>query len=253
MKKYKSLIFRELKLSAKHYAFRGLLFFAFIAMFALVLFVLKPQAAREGGSLDGFALMGAYAVGIMGAIVIGEDNGVYKADVNTGWLTYSWALPLTAFEKTMAKYLTKLVIIVAGSIITVLGTILVYAVGGCTLRVNTVLSLFIFIDAILIFYIVFEAFIMRATDAKALKKMGGVVGVVIAVLIFLPDIFSFGQPDSSEEIFSEEALQSVAATNAILVKFDMPEIIGYLSIPLMAVILVVGFIITMKNYERRKA
>lgn len=253
MNKYKSLVFRELKLSARHYMFRGLMFLAFIAMLILVMLVIKPQAAREGGAVDGFALMGAYITGIMGAVIIGEDNGVYKSDVNTGWLTFSYALPLNTFEKTMARYISKLIVIAVGAIFTIIGTVLVYTVGGCALNGNILLSLFVFIDAMLIFNIALDAFIMRATDTKALKKMGAAAGIVIAVLIFLPDILSLGKTGSGDEIISEEALQSVAATNDILCKFEMPEILGYISIPLMIVILIVGFIITMKNFERREA
>lgn len=253
MNKYKSLVFRELKLSARHYALRGLMFLAFIAMLVLVMFVLKPQAAKEMSNMRGFALMGAYVVGIIGAIIIGEDNGVYKADVNTGWLTYSWALPLTSFEKAMAKYMVRIILIAAGSVITVLSAILIFLISGAAFNINTILSLFIFIDIALVFNIVLEAFFMRATDTKTLKKMGTIAGSVLAVLIFLPDILSLGQPDSAESDILEQATQSIDIANYVFYSFKMHEIIGYISIPLMIVILIVGFIITKKNLERREA
>lgn len=253
MNKYKSLVFRELKLSARHYALRGLMFLAFIAMLVLVMLVLKPQAAKEMSNMRGFALMGAYVVGIIGAIIIGEDNGVYKADVNTGWLTYSWALPLTSFEKAMAKYIVRVILIAAGSVITVLSAILIFAISGSAFNVNTILSLFFFIDIALIFNIVLESFFMRATDTKSLKKMGAIAGAVLAVLIFLPDILSLGQPDSAESDILEQASQSIDVANYVLYSFKMPEMLGYISIPLMIVILIAGFIITKKNFERREA
>ena len=254
MNKYKSLVFRELKLSARHYTFRGMMFLAFMALIILVMFVLKFQAEKQGSTLDGFALAGAYAVGIMGAVIIGENNDVYKADVNSGWLEYSRTLPLTAFEKTMAKYIAKLIVIVGGSILVILGTVLVYAISGCSLSVNIILSQFVFIDALLIFNIILEMFIMRATDTKALKKIGAVIGVVLAVLVFLPDILPLTEPDSSEQIILDQAMESVVvANNNLLLSLKMPEILCNISIPLMAVILVAGFVITMKNYKRRVA
>lgn len=254
MNKYKSLVFRELKLSVRHYTLRGIMFLAFMALIILVMFVLKFQAEKQGSTLDGFALAGAYAVGIMGAVIIGENNDVYKSDVNSGWLEYSWALPLTAFEKTMAKYIAKLIVIVGGSILIILGTVLVYAISGCSLSVNTILSQFIIIDALLIFNIILEMFIMRATDTKALKKMGAVIGAVLAVLVFLPDILPLAQSDSSEQIILDQAMESVVvANNLLLLSLKMPEILCNISIPLMAVILAAGFVITMKNYKRRVA
>ncbi len=253
MNKYKSLVFRELKLSARHYMLRGLMFLAFIVMLVLVMFVLKPQAAKEMCNMRGFALMGAYVVGIMGAIIIGEDNGVYKADVNTGWLTYSWTLPLTSFEKAMTKNIVRVILIAAGSVITVLSAILIFAISGTAFNVNTILSLFIFIDIALIFNIILEAFFMRATDTKSLKKVGTIAGAVLAVLIFLPDILSLGQPGSAESKILEQATQSIEIANYVFYSFKMPEIIGYISIPLMIIVLIAGFIITKKNFEKREA
>ena len=251
MNKYKSLVFREWKLSQKHYISKILLFLLFVVMFGLAMFVLGGQAAEEETTLDGFALLISYLIGIVGVIYVAEDNGVYKADVNSGWLAYSWALPLTAFEKAMAKYILKAVVIVVGMTLIILGAVVLYTIAGCTISINTVLSFFLFLDGILIYDMVRQFILMYATDSKALKKMGSIASAVGVALLFLPDLFSGGETDAFDEDFS--SVEGLAAFNEMTRTLVIPTFWGCAGVVFMFVLLIVGFVMTWKSYERRLA
>lgn len=251
MTKYASLIFREFKISKKHYFYRVLMLAAFIFLFIIALIVLSNDRTRNGVALDGFALMAMYLIGAIVAIIIAEDNGVFKSDVNSGWLRYSRALPLSAFEKAMAKYIFRMIMIIIGFAVCILSSLVICSVTDSSMNTKGILTMFLLFDVSLIFNIVIEAFIMRATDKKALKKMSYIISAILVAILFLPEFINFDSMNGQEESL-EQTMQSVEKTNELLRKLVLPDAVLYASVALMAVILITGFIITMKNFGRRE-
>ena len=111
MLKYKSLVYREWKLSSRHYILKFMMVLLFTTLFALAL-----KFAVNSGSMDAvdgvnpsqIAFLVSTLIGLATAIIAAEDNGVHNQDVKVNWARYSYALPITAFEKTVTKYIFKL-------------------------------------------------------------------------------------------------------------------------------------------------
>ena len=172
MKEYKSLIFRELRLSRKHYITGTLLTVLLAAFMVLAMFVSGGEAINNGESLDVFALFMSYAIAAVATGCFTSDNGISKADMNSGWQRYSYVLPVTAFEKAAARYAVKLIAITIGMAVAIIGAAVVSAAGGSTLKFGTVLSFWILLDEFLIYDVFYQTIILRAKDKKSLKKMG---------------------------------------------------------------------------------
>lgn len=257
MNMYKSLVFREWKLSKKHYILRTVIFALLSTLFLLTTYSMGKEADQGKSSVDGFLFIMAYFIGIVAAVIVAEDNGVYKADVKSGWLNYSWTLPITAFEKAMSKYIFKGGLVSVGMITTVMVIAGMYALCGGNFNIQSTYLFFIVVDAVLLYDLVRQIIIMHAVDVKSLKKMGNIAGIILAVIFFLPEILSDSKSDPVGELFA--SMDPNAGEEAVFEVFDklmdlivIPNYIGIIAILLMVVILVISFVVTWKGYERRR-
>lgn len=255
MKKYKSLIFRELRLARRHYIISTLLTMLLAAFMVLAMFVSGGEAINNGESLDVLALFMSYAIAAVAAGCFSGDNGVTKDDITSGWNTYSYALPVTAFEKAAARYAIKLITSTIGMAAAIAGAAILYAVGGSTPKPGTILSFWLVLDAFLIYDIIYQTIILRAKDKKTLKKLGYIAsGIAVFVFFILPEFIPEGKISADLDAFMKdmETMESPAGLNKYIDSFVIPEIWGIAGIILMLVLLAAGFFVTWKNYERRE-
>ncbi|MBQ8172108.1 MAG: hypothetical protein IJZ95_08985 [Oscillospiraceae bacterium] len=252
MKSIRSLFYREMRLSARHYIIRFLLLVLVVGFAALSLLVTGQNSAHTGEDMSGFTVMLTYIIAVVAGVVISEDNGVFKADMDAGWLRYSYALPMSAAKKALTRTLVKLLSVAVGMAVTVAGAAAVCAMNGSSLDLTTILNFVLILDIFLLYDMVQQIFILRATDADELKRnklIGGVVGVgaILLVTEFLPiDISGL---EKAMELIPE--MKSPAEMSQLGELFELPEIVGYFGIPAMLVILGVGFFASWKALERR--
>lgn len=258
MKKYKALVFREWKITKKFYVFRSVLFLVFVAMFAAAFYGLTIQNEM---SADGASLMALVISSIMcvfAGVLVAEDNAGYKSDVNSGWLNFSWALPLTSSEKALGKYLFRSLVILVGLLITIIAMSGLCAVFACPLPLSALYVFFWGINVVLIIDLIRQFVIMHAIDMKALKKLLN-IGTIIAVVGFiLIDSFMGSKLMEKINVFMEassnmeEEEAGLLFTNMMKELFTISHLWGCIGILLLFVILFVSFMLTRKGYERRK-
>lgn len=256
--KYKSLVYREWKVSKKFYAPRVALLGLFLILMGPILVFIgnsEVSATDPPGTQTMSCLFLFYLLIACIAAMAGEDNGVHKADVDTGWLRFSWALPLTAFEVTMGKYIFKVVMILIGTIVMFVSVGTLTALTDFTLMAEVVYAFFWCLNVVLLFNLFSNLFMLRAVDKKTLKKMSTISGIMGVALLFLPDIWFLLSGKSSEntvESNMEQAFESVDY-NRLLDLLTIPDFWGWIGILLLFVILAAGFVVTWKGYERRNA
>ncbi len=254
--KYKALVYREWKVSKKFYAPRVALLGLFLILLGYVVMLIAkdPVTDPPEATTMGILFLSYLFIACIAAMA-GEDNGVHKADVDTGWLRFSWALPLTAFEVTMGKYIFKVVMILIGTIVMFvsIGTLTVLA--DFTLMAEVVYAFFWCLDVVLLFNFFHNLFVLRAVDKKTLKKMSTISGIVGVVLLFLPDIWFLLSGKSSENTFESNMEQAFETMdyNRLIDLITIPDFWGWIGILLLFVILPVSFVVTRKGYERRNA
>ncbi len=250
IEKYKALLYREWKISRKFYLLRVLLLLLF-DMLVIGVFMGEFETNEVSQAEITLMYLGvSYLIVLLGGAIIGEDNGVYKADVDTGWFRFSQALPLTAFEKAVTRYLFKGLVLLIGSLMIFVPLSVIYGMTKFA-QVATVVYIFFFaLDAILLYEVVRYILTMCITDANKSRRVRRIVGVVAGVIIFLSEIRVL----LNGSIFhSAETMTEADEFAKMLDLMIIPDLWGWVSIPLLFVLLAVGFLTTWKSYERRNA
>ena len=256
--KYKSLVYREWKVSKKFYAPRVALLGLFLILMGPILVFIgnsEVSATDPPGTQTMSCLFLFYLLIACIAAMAGEDNGVHKADMDTGWLRFSWALPLTAFETVMGKYIFKVIVIAIGTIFMFVSVGAFTALTDFTLMAEVVYAFFWCLDVVLLFNVFRDLFMLRAVDKKTLKKLSTIFGIVGVALLFLPDILLLGKGATAGESFDSQMEQAFETMdyNRLIDLITIPDFWGWIGILLLFVILVAGFVVTWKSCERRNA
>lgn len=252
----KALIFRELKISAKSYMAMMMLTLAMIAMTFLAFYVLISKDLGSGETVEGFTLIMSYVIALgIGGTIASEDT-VLKADMTCGWHRYSLALPLTAHDKSKAKYTTRAIVLAVGGILVSLICIPMFIIGKTSYSLAPIYLYICFVDILLVYDIIRQSILMRAKDLKSLKKLSVVVGAVLAGAVLILEFAFSGASELGDKIEKVMAEIETADSPTILNKYTsyitIPAYIGVIALVLMLLILFVSYLITKKNYERRE-
>lgn len=261
MEKYKSLLYREWKITKKFYLLRIVLLVLFTVMLGGgTIYAVNASAGREvaagaAEALDWVLIFFFYLLVLFIAAASGEDNGVYKSDVSSGWLKYSWALPVTAHEKAVTKYVYRGILILAGTIYMFASVGIISAITGFAHMKTVVYAFFWCLDAILAMYIGRDYIVMNAVDVKALKKMGNIAVIVFVIVFELPAFTRMIRGVPPEEVLDAKLTAMINADDysALEELITIPDFWGYIGILLLFVIFVVGFLLSRKSFERRSA
>lgn len=261
MEKYKSLLYREWKITKKFYLLRIVLLVLFTVLLGGgVIFSVNASTGQEveagaAEALDWALIFFFYLLVLFIAAASGEDNGVYKSDVSSGWLKYSWALPVTAHEKAVTKYVFRGILISAGTIYMFASVGTISAIIGFAHMKTVLYAFFWCLDAILATYIVRDYIVMNAVDVKALKKMGNIAIVVFVIVFELPAFMRIIRGVPPEEVLDAKitAMINAGDYSAILELITIPDLWGCIGILLLFVIFVGGFLLSRKSFERRSA
>ena len=171
MTKLRSLIFRELKICQKLYIIRFAVLFAFSA-FVIVgtflftdLFVGMPENITES-----FTQMFSMLLILYSTVFLADDN-TFKSDLNSGWNSYSYVLPITASERAAAKLIRFIGTLCISVPLGMVGVIMINKIAGTQFQSGYVSLQFIFLDLLLLSKIVMDFFVLRAKNTDEYKKM----------------------------------------------------------------------------------
>lgn len=126
MTKFRSLMYREWRVSRKTNIIKALFLILFTAMMWGMVFSIMndPSIAEEEKEfriIDYFVMcVSCMSIGI--AISMGDEN--FKSDLNSGWLRYSYSLPITVYDRISARMLR----IAISTVITIVFSIINIAV-----------------------------------------------------------------------------------------------------------------------------
>lgn len=245
MRKYKSLLFREYKLSRNHYLFRWIILILFLGLVFLTNLLNRDESQEVKNSITMFMSL-LFAI-ITGFVCV-DDNGVYRSDINAGWHTYSYCLPISLFEKAIIRYFVKVLAILAGAGITALGCRII-AIGAGAKADMRMLFVFLFMaDIYLLFEDIIRAVSLVTKDVRKSKIFWTIViGAALGILFFVPDMISIDFLNVPKDELG------VALPNMILeTVMKLIDKMDWILLPLFLVLLAAGFAATYKSYERRR-
>ncbi len=213
MKKYKSLFYRELRLSMKNTVVTTVTVVVFALFFFTVSYVVKNLSPEDINSIDmqnvyeSMVLMFSAFLGLLSAQMnLGQIN-ILRSDINSGWLQYSYALPITSAERVAVRTVRNAFFTVAGMLFGLLCTVGYCAVAEVTFSVKYPVMYCIILAAAQVSGIITDLFVFSARNTEQLKKMQQRAGFIllalmIAAAFFVFKVFSLGNSQSGVEIFN---------------------------------------------------
>lgn len=217
MKLYRSLIYRELRLTRKSFI---LMLIPFLLLAALMLtpIIIGGQSVTSeiGEDQLGIIILASATVALTGGVMAGTNNGLQKADINSGWKRYSFVLPITAKQQALSDLLTKLCHILLFGLLSSAFALVCKSVTGNTIAIEgfspVCLMLNIYfgaICAVMLVDIAYSYIMMYANDKKQLKMISVIAfvgaGFVFRVLGLFHGMNKTEKPAEVGALISEEA------------------------------------------------
>lgn len=213
MTKFRSLIFRELKVCRKLYIMRFLVLFAFYAfaiggVFLLTNFLGKLPESED--LIQPFAELFSMLIILYSTLIFAEDNSIFKSDLNSGWNNYSYVLPITASRRAAVKLVRFIGTLGISVLLGMVCVIIVNQIAGTQFQMGYVILQFILLDFLMLSKIITDFFVLRARNTEEYNKMqdkGSLISIVliagVILVIFKCIGFDFGallNSDSDEPL-----------------------------------------------------
>ncbi|MBR1382898.1 MAG: hypothetical protein IJ555_03670 [Ruminococcus sp.] len=250
MKLYRSLIYRELKLTRKRFLLMLILFLLLALLMLLPVFLgfFSIPADGENSPKDLIPVL-VVTVALTGGLLAGTNNGIQKADISSGWKRYSFILPTTAKQQAVSDLLTKLCYIVLFGSLSAAFALTYTAIGDYN---NLSVMLNVYFGAVCAAMLVDAAYsytMMFANDKNQLKMISILsfvgAGAILKVVGLFPGFNKPEQPAEEGALISEEAINRLVSvlcsgktTLCLLAAF--------------AVICVLFFLVMWRSHERRE-
>ncbi len=198
MKLYRSLIYRELKLTRKRCILMLILFLLLSLMLLLPIMIGGLSGDSEmDEELISIVWLASGIVALTGGFLAGTNNGLQKADINSGWKRYSFVLPPTAKQQAVSDLLVKLCYILFFGLLSAAFALVCITVSGINTAVegfnpvcrmlNTYLGA---VCAVMLVDIAYSYIMMFANDKNQLKIIGVIAFVGAGFVLRVFDLFS---------------------------------------------------------------
>lgn len=234
MKRFWSLLYHEFKLSKKSVIIRlGLLI-----LWSEFIRGIMLSAAANGQSLTAFLGGGEYVI-VMTALVcitVSLVDDVFKADLNSGWLLYSYALPVTTFERAAVRFVRRILMCAGGMAFSLVNAAVVCAYLKVPFTLKCIAYHIIVLDILLVINISEDFFTLSARDGNDLKKatirtVFTICGICAAAVVILLQCIDIKNPQGIK-------LPGIGLGSLVW------------ALPLMILLMAAGFAITYKRLGR---
>ena len=248
MKLYRSLIYRELKLTRKR-CILMLILFLLLSLLMLTPIILGGFSEPSEESPAEMVLLFVGIVSLTGGFLAGTNNGLQKADISAGWKRYSFVLPPTAKQQAMSDLLTKLCYILFFGLLSA-AFAWIYTAATDYNAFGIMLNIYLgAVCAVMLIDVAYSYIIMFAKTKKDLGIIGIIAffgaGIILKVIGLFINVDSSEQPAGDGDLISDEAfsrfvtaLSSGKTTLCIFAAF--------------AVICALFFLVMWRSRERRE-
>lgn len=183
--KFRSLIFREIKLSRRIIILQSGLLLAWVAL------TWGALLSADANKLTDEELLGvSSAVVVMMPLIAALPmliNNDFKSDINSGWLGYSYALPISPLERTAARFSVRYAVCAVNVLLGLCDAAAVLAYSGNTLSSEHIVWYIVVFAAAILYSLPNDIMLLRSRSAADMKKMQTAAGMtevaIMAVLV----------------------------------------------------------------------
>ncbi len=250
MKLYRSLIFRELKLTRKRFLLMLILFLLLaLLMISPIFFGFFSMAVEGEDSPKDVIPIFVVTVALTGGILAGTNNGVQKADISSGWKRYSFILPPTARQQALSDLLTKLCYVLLFGFLSAAFAFTYTTIADYN---NIAVMLNVYFGAVcatMLVDLAYSYIMMFANDKDQMKLIGILAfvgaGAIFKVFGLFPGFNKTEQTAEDGAMISEEAINRLEAV-LCSGKTTLCVVTAF------AVICVLFFLVMWRSHERRE-
>lgn len=179
--KFGSLLFREFRLARNSIIGTACVMFALAVMIWLLLFT----AVSFTDDIPADSL--AASIALFAAMSLFLDD-IHISDVKSGWVTYSYALPITPLERAAARLARRLALCGGSCLFCLVNSAAICAYLGEAFKANYIAWYVLIFSAVMPAVIINDFFILKARNVGDIKKMQTAAGMtslgIMTVLIF---------------------------------------------------------------------
>lgn len=185
MTKFRSLMYREWRVSRKTNIIKALFLILFTAMmWGMVLSVMTDSSIAEGEkeflSVDYFVFcVSCFSIGM--GIPTGDEN--FKSDLNSGWLRYSYSLPITIYDRISARMVRTAISTVIGFVFSIINIAVCCSVADTPFSMSYIIIHFCVLVFTLAISIIFDFFTLSARSIEEQKTKSEQGGIIIFIIV----------------------------------------------------------------------
>lgn len=251
MKLYRSLIYREWKLTRKRYIIT-LLLIILMGVLVMLPFILGLEENDPEESVEeatAVATIFSMVVTVTGGVAAGTNNGVNKADISANWKRYSYALPTTSKQQAAADLMVKSAFTIFVGILCLGFSFLLQGFTGCSVWSPTLTVYLAISAAAFLLDAFYSIIILRSKDEKELKK-NVIVGFFASALILRIVSLFFGGDPHENQFLKDDGLD-LAEVSRLMDKLGSPAAL-IITAALLIASGIVYYRAVWKSYERRE-
>ncbi len=249
MKMYRSLVYREWRLSRGHYILMTILFLLTETVFILPVLVEKQSllemTAEELRETKVSIAVIALFLAAIGGFMAGMNNRVHKADIASGWKRYSYALPPTAKQRAASDLMMKLLMMAFFAALVLIYAAASKAIIGGKIIGSTVSTYLIVSSIALVFDTIYCGILLMANSKNDLKKFGIIASVAGVALFFILTHFPIKIGSGKKISIADRLFNIIDTMNK-----------GYFILITAAVFVLICalyYVVMWRSYERREA
>lgn len=245
MAKYRSLLFKEMKLSIRHYGFMALMIIMMIAIGCLGLFVNMEEPQEEIIVLAYFMVN---SIAVIAGCAFSWETDVDRLDKTSGFSVYVMALPVKALDRAIVNYYVRVMAIITGFIFAAVGKVLIGKIADAVLDNSFCFAYFLVVCIGLFLSVCLKgtAFFVKTTD-KTEKILAVVVFIVLGVILFI----GLSRGINLQSVFDDNGLGIPIIVNQVVsngvAKYGLAVFLCFI------VLIGCGMSLSVKTYGRREA
>lgn len=245
MAKYRSLLFKEMKLSIRHYGFMALMIIMLIAIACLGLFVNMEELPEEIIVLAYFMVN---SIAVISGCAFSWETDADRMDKTSGFSVYVMTLPVKALDRAIVSYCVRIMAIITGFIFAAIGKVLIGIITNAALDNSFCFAYFLVVCIGLFLSVCLKgtALFIKTTD-KIEKILAIVVFIVLGVVLFI----GLGRGINLQVIFDDSGLGIPIIVNEVVsngvAKYGLIVFLCFI------VLTGCGMFLSVKTYGRREA
>ncbi len=219
--KFRSLLFQEFRISRKTVLLQAGLLLMWVVMSWVMVFSISSEGFTEeelGKIVDAVVL----ATALVGVMYLFTDE-TFKSNMDSGWLNYSYALPIRPLERTAARFVRRFSVVLVCILLNLCNAAALCAHLGKPFGANYIVWYLVIPAVFILSMLPNELILLRARSGAEMKKKQSIAGLTSTALMVITVIVIFmANGISLEDLSGSDAVLEIPVFTAGALAWAVP-------------------------------